>query len=214
VAALISAWMLERITCSLCRVVRILTALHQLFTSFESNGTHRKCCSLSLHCAQEWRFEAVKELPSVLMVPLHYISGPLLALSGSRMQVPVRYHINSDSLKLNRLCLNWVWVVGVVTGCALGSRFCLHHCIIQTGLWYSSCPVGTRTRGSFSSVNWPGHEADCSPPSSTEDKNVWSCSSSLQYFSVVLCLIKRTVLSSRFSQRWLWQVLSSRDDAM
>jgi len=39
-------------------------------------------------------------------------------------------------------------------------------------------------------VNQPGCEAEYSPPSSTEVKNMWSCTSTSPYVFIALCLMK------------------------
>jgi len=39
-------------------------------------------------------------------------------------------------------------------------------------------------------VKWPGHEADHSPPSSAEIKNVWSYTSIPPYILMTWCLVK------------------------
>jgi hypothetical protein len=43
----------------------------------------------------------------------------------------------------------------------------------------------------FLGVKWLGHEADHSPPSSDEVKNVWSYTSVPQYTFMVWCSIKK-----------------------
>jgi hypothetical protein len=39
-------------------------------------------------------------------------------------------------------------------------------------------------------VEWPGHEADHSPPSGAEVKNIWSYTSMPEYFFMAWCLVK------------------------
>jgi len=43
---------------------------------------------------------------------------------------------------------------------------------------------------SFPEVKWLGHEADQSPPSNAEIKDLWSYTSTLPYFFMVWCLTK------------------------
>jgi hypothetical protein len=56
-----------------------------------------------------------------------------------------------------------------------------------------SCPVEWVLRVLTMEVKCPGCEADCSPPSSSEVKNTWSCTSSPQYIFMMWCLIKQEI---------------------
>jgi hypothetical protein len=67
--------------------------------------------------------------------------------------------------------------VGIATGCTAGVCFplgainysLLHSVHAEYGAHPASYPMDTR--GSFSVVNWTGHEANHSPPSTAEVKN-------------------------------------------
>jgi hypothetical protein len=67
--------------------------------------------------------------------------------------------------------------------------FSLHH-RVQTGSGAhpASYPMGTGR--SFSGVKQLGYEADHSPPSSAEVKNVWNDTSIPQYVFMAWCLVK------------------------
>jgi hypothetical protein len=52
--------------------------------------------------------------------------------------------------------------------------------------------IGVLTQG----IKRPEREADHSPPSSAEVRNVWSCTSIPQYFFMAWCLIKQEMSSS------------------
>jgi hypothetical protein len=55
-------------------------------------------------------------------------------------------------------------------------NFSLHH-HVQNGSRAHPASYPMDTRGSFPGVEWPGHEADHSPPSSAKVKNAWSYTS-------------------------------------
>jgi hypothetical protein len=55
-------------------------------------------------------------------------------------------------------------------------NFSLYHSV-QTGSGPPLASYQMGTGGSFPGVNWPGREADLSPPSSAEVKNAWNYSS-------------------------------------
>jgi hypothetical protein len=72
-----------------------------------------------------------------------------------------------------------------------GWEFSFHR-LVQTGSGAHSASYPMGTGAVFLGVKRPGHEADHSPPSSAEVKNVWSLTSTLQYNFMVSCSIKST----------------------
>jgi hypothetical protein len=71
-------------------------------------------------------------------------------------------------------------------------NFSLHHRVQNaSGAYPVSYPMGTRS--SFPGVKRPGREADHSPPSNSEVKNAWSCTSAPQYVFMVWCLMKQWI---------------------
>jgi hypothetical protein len=58
------------------------------------------------------------------------------------------------------------------------------------------------TRDSFPGIKRPRREADHSPPSSAEDKNAWSYTSTPQYVFMAWCLIKRRDSSQKKYNTW------------
>jgi hypothetical protein len=68
-------------------------------------------------------------------------------------------------------------------------KFYPHH-RVQNGSGAHPASYSVGTGGSFHVVKRPGREADHSPPSSAEVKNVWSYISTPQYVLMAWCLVK------------------------
>jgi hypothetical protein len=66
----------------------------------------------------------------------------------------------------------WLMWSGVKVTARAGDFSLYHHVQTGSGAHTASYPMGTRDSSLW--VKWPGHEADHSPPSSVEVKNVWS----------------------------------------
>jgi hypothetical protein len=83
------------------------------------------------------------------------------------------------------------WMAGVQFPALAGSgTFCLAT-MSRLALEPTKPPVQLVMGILFPGVKWLGHEADHSPLSSAEVKNVWSCTSTPQYMFMVWCLIKQ-----------------------
>jgi hypothetical protein len=65
------------------------------------------------------------------------------------------------------------------------------HPHVQTGAGTHPASYPVSTRGSFRGGKAAGREADHSPQSSAEAKNVWSCTSTPQYTFMVWCPVKK-----------------------
>jgi hypothetical protein len=73
----------------------------------------------------------------------------------------------------------------------VAGNFSLHHHVQNSsGAHPASYPMGTRAL--FLGVKQLGCEADHSPPSSAEVKNVWSCTSTPQYAFMAWCSVKKS----------------------
>jgi hypothetical protein len=66
---------------------------------------------------------------------------------------------------------------------------------VQTGA--GACPAcyPMGNRALSPKVKWFGHEADHSPPSNAEVKNVWNYTSTPQYIFTAWCLVKQGMSS-------------------
>jgi hypothetical protein len=78
---------------------------------------------------------------------------------------------------------------------AWAGNFSLHH-RVHSGSGAHSAFIRWVPGAPSLGVKWPGPEADHSPPSSAEVKNVWSYTSPLHYVSMVWCSVKNSTATT------------------
>jgi hypothetical protein len=89
------------------------------------------------------------------------------------------------------------WTVGLMTavhfpaGAMMG--FFLFTTTSKPALGSTQPPIQSVPWALTPEVKWQGHEANCSPPSSAEVRNVWSYTSTPQYIFMAWCLIKQEI---------------------